>query len=156
MLELIGGGKDKHQLDTLARELGIADRVRLVGSVPHHEVLLRYRDASLVVAPSVESHDGRKEGIPTVLIEAMAASVNVIASDLAGIAELVQHNVTGLLTQPGDHLAIANAIERLLDDPVLADLLRHQAHTLVKEEYDIDATAAQMASLIVVAGGDRR
>lgn len=150
-VELLGDGEDRHGLESLAAAVGVEDRVRFRGAVPHGEVLASYRGAAAVVTPSVESSDGRKEGMPTVLLESMATGVPVIASDLAGIAELVEHEHTGLLVPPGDHLALADAIERLLGDTALADRLRRAGRRRVVEEYDIARTSAHMASLI--AGG---
>lgn len=153
--ELIGDGEDRDTLRSLIDELGVASRVRLVGALPHEHVLARYRRAAVVVAPSVPSSDGRKEGIPTVLIEAMAAGAGVVASDLAGISELVQHDVTGLLVPPGDSRAISDAIEVVLDDADAATRRRAAASELVRTEYDADVTAARIRTLITERGGSR-
>lgn len=147
-LELIGDGTDRPALEQIITDLRLDDCVALVGSLPHASVLERYRSAAIVIAPSVPSRDGRKEGIPTVLIEAMALGANVLASDLAGISELVEHEVTGLLTPPGDAAAIADAIERLLDDPALARRLREAASARILDEYDLERTAARMSELM--------
>ncbi len=89
------------------------------------------------------------------LIEAMAAGVDVVASDLAGISELVQHDRTGSLVPPGDPVAIADAIEASLDDAAAAARRRAAAQQLVRTEYDIDVTSARILALITGQGGTR-
>ena len=153
--ELIGDGVDRSSLRSQIEELGVSHLVQLMGAMPHEQVLAQYRRAAVVVAPSVPSSDGRKEGIPTVLIEAMAAGVDVVASDLAGISELVQHDRTGSLVPPGDPVAIADAIEASLDDATAAGRRRAAAQELVRTEYDIDVTSARILALITGQGGTR-
>ena len=145
---LAGDGPDRRSLEELARELGVADQVTFTGSLAHDRVVDLYRRAAVVVTPSVVSSDGRREGIPTVLLEAMACGVPVVASDLTGIPELVEHGVTGLLTPPGDPAAIARAVETLLDDPALAADLVDRAAERVRAEYDLTATSARLVALL--------
>lgn len=145
---LAGDGPDRRMLEELARELGVAEQVTFTGSLAHDRVVDLYRRAAVVVTPSVVSSDGRREGIPTVLLEAMACGVPVVASDLTGIPELVEHRVTGLLTPPGDPEAIARAVETLLDDPALAADLVARAAERVRAEYDLAATSARLAGLL--------
>src|SRR5262249_33664769 len=73
--------------------------------------------ADLLVAPSVRDPDGNLDGLPTVILEAMGAGRPVVASRLAGIPLAVEHDVTGLLTPPGDPAALAAAVIELLRNP---------------------------------------
>ncbi len=152
-LYVIGDGEDRDLLRDLARTSGVDACVHFEGSMPHDDVLDRYRSADIVVAPSVPSSDGRREGIPTVLMEAMAAGVPVVASDLSGIPELVTHERTGLLVEPGDEHGIADALERLMVEPGLAARLAAAGRKRVMEDFSIDATSAAMAALIARSGG---
>jgi colanic acid/amylovoran biosynthesis glycosyltransferase len=154
-LVLVGEGADRRELEDLARSLGVDDRVRFEGAVPHRDVIALYRRADVVVAPSVPSRDGRKEGIPTVLIEAMAVGVPVVASDLTGIPELVEHDRTGLLFEPGNSEELAGALERLAAEPGLGTRLAQAGRRRVVEDYDIDRTAAQIADLMGLASQRR-
>lgn len=147
-VELVGDGPDGSMLAELAARLGVDDRVELVGPLDHNEVIERYRRAHVMVAPSVASRDGRREGIPTVIMEAMAAGTPVVASDLSGIPELVVHEDSGLLTPPGDSSAIADAIERILDDPDLAARLAGNADRTVREAFDLGRTTGRLAELM--------
>jgi len=147
-VELVGDGPDRSMLADLAARLGVDDRVELVGPLDHHEVIERYKRAHVMVAPSVASRDGRREGIPTVIMEAMAAGTPVVASDLSGIPELVVHEESGLLTTPGDSNAIADAIERILANPKLAERLAGNANRTVREAFDLGRTTARLAELM--------
>ncbi|MDH4278036.1 MAG: glycosyltransferase family 4 protein [Acidimicrobiia bacterium] len=154
-VQFVGAGSDGPMLTDLATRLGVDDRVEFVGAVDHHEVIERYRSAHVLVAPSVASRDGRREGIPTVIMEAMAAGTPVVASDLSGIPELVVHEESGLLTPPGDPVAIADAIERLLTEPVLVARLTKNANRTVRDNFDLGRTTARLAELMNADPPDR-
>jgi glycosyltransferase involved in cell wall biosynthesis len=140
--ELIGDGPDRAALEEQVRASGLEARVRLVGVIPHDRLADRLRAADVLVAPSVPSSDGRREGLPVVLMEAMASGLAVVASDLSGIPELVEDGVTGLLTPPGDETAICVALERLARDPALRPRLAAAGLARVRAEYD-QATIAR-------------
>ena len=151
-LELIGDGPDRDDLRDRIEAAGIQDRVELCGPLPHADVLAHHGEVDLLVAPSVPSSDGRREGLPAVIIEAMARGLPVVASDLAGISELVEHEVTGLLVAPGDVEGLAGAIDRLLSDASLRVLVRDAALERVRADYSVAKTAARMAELIRSGG----
>lgn len=111
---LAGDGPERGALRRLAAELGVADRVRVTGFLPHREVPGLLAAARVAVLPS------RYEELGTALVEAMAAGRPVVASRVGGIPELVRDGVDGLLVPPGDPVALAAAIGRLLADPALA------------------------------------
>lgn len=147
-LDLVGDGPDLDDLRDLAARRGLGDRVRFLGALPHDAVIECYARSKVVVVPSVASSDGRREGLPTVIVEAMACGTPVVASDLSGIPELVEHEQTGLLVAPGDVEGLASAIERLLDDPELRARLRAAASARVEREFAPSATAGRIAELI--------
>jgi glycosyltransferase involved in cell wall biosynthesis len=101
--------------------------------------------AQVVVAPSVPSRDGRREGIPVVLMEAMASAVPVVSSRLSGIPELVEDGQDGLLTPPGDTAALADVLEQLYRDPGLRYRLGQAGREKVKREFDLYRNAAALA-----------
>lgn len=147
-VELIGSGPDRAMLTDLTSRLDVDDLVTFAGSLDHDKVIERYMRAHIMVAPSVASRDGRREGIPTVIMEAMAAGTPVIASALSGIPELVIHGETGLLVEPGDAVGIADAIERLLANEAEAAALAATANRRVRGEFDISSTTARLAELM--------
>jgi len=115
--EIVGDGPLREQLEALARSLGLGARVRFAGALPFPEVEAAYRRAAMVVLPCRVGGDGDRDGLPTVLLEAMARGLPVVSTDVAGIPELVLDGETGLLVPPDDPDALAAAIERLLHDP---------------------------------------
>ncbi len=142
---LVGDGPDQAMLARQAQRLGIADRVVFRGRMTQEQVRGAMRAADVVATPSVPSRDGRREGIPVVLMEAMATARPVVASRLSGIPELVEHEVSGLLVEPGDARGLADSIERLLRDPSLRDRLGVAARAKVEREFDLRGTAQQLA-----------
>jgi glycosyltransferase involved in cell wall biosynthesis len=93
----------------------------------------------------VPTADGRREGIPVALMEAMAAGLPVVASRLSGIPELVTDGKSGLLTPPGDVAALAAAIRRLHDDPALRERLGRAARATVERDFDLHGNVALLA-----------
>ncbi|HEY6744543.1 MAG TPA: glycosyltransferase family 4 protein [Mycobacteriales bacterium] len=111
---LAGDGPERGALERLAAGLGVADRVRVTGFLPHRAVPGLLAGAEVAVLPS------RYEELGTALVEAMAAGRPVVASRVGGIPELVRDGVDGLLVPPGDPVALAAAIGRVLADPAVA------------------------------------
>lgn len=143
----IGDGPDLDSLRVQTQFHELESFVRFGGRKTHAEVAAALQDADVVVAPSVPSSDGRREGIPVALMEAMGSGVPVIASDLSGIPELVISDKTGLLTPPGDAHGIAAALERLYTDSKLRQRFGDAGRDKVLMEFDLQKNAAQLVDL---------
>jgi glycosyltransferase involved in cell wall biosynthesis len=145
---LIVGQDDKHG-DAVRRaiaRLDLEDRVRLPGAMGQEELLREYRRASALCMPCrVLAND--RDGIPNVLVEAMAAGLPVVATGVSGIPELVSHEVNGLLVPPEDPEALADALLRLHEDRELARRLAAAGHETVSERFDGDRLALRLAGL---------
>ncbi len=137
-LHLVGDGPDQQLLEEQVAAGGLTGCVVFEGRCDRHEIIRLLQTADILVAPSVPTADGRREGIPVVLIEAMASSVPVIASRLSGIPELVEHNVNGLLTEPRDTDGIAKAIELLSNDPSLRSQFGEAGRKTVQEQFNLE------------------
>jgi glycosyltransferase involved in cell wall biosynthesis len=105
------GGEERDRMLTSARELGVADRIDLLGSRTLPQVLALAREHDLFVLPTLPG-----EGVPRVLLEAMASGLPIVVSNVAGVPTLVQHEVNGLLIPPAAPAAIADAVDRLIRD----------------------------------------
>lgn len=117
----IGGSGDlRARLEVEAVELGCGDRVRFLGDVPHGEVGGLFRAADVVAVPSVRDEKGNVDGLPNVLLEAMAVGRPLVATRIAGIPDVVDDGVNGLLVAPGADDALADALGRLHADRALA------------------------------------
>ena len=99
---------------------------------------------------------GKREGLPVVLIEALAAGVPAVASDLSGIPELVETDVTGILVPPGDAEAIADALERLARDPALRARLAAGGRARVAAEFDLDTNARRLIDRFRASAAEAR
>ncbi|HEX5759214.1 MAG TPA: glycosyltransferase, partial [Thermoanaerobaculia bacterium] len=146
--ELIGEGPLRAKIEASIAALGLGERVRLAGALPEDEVARRLAGAAAVVLPSVVARDGQMEGIPVALMEAMAAGRPVVASDLSGVSELVEHETNGLLVPPGDAAALAAAIRRLLADPAYGAELGRRGRETVEREFRLDRTVAALRALL--------
>ena len=144
---VVGDGALRKQLEELARELGIAEAFRFAGALPREEVVPLYRRAAVVAVPSVIASNGDREGLPTVLVEAMAAGAPVVATNSVGINELAEHERTSLLVREHDPPGLAASIRRILDEPVLAHSLAQAARAEVEEHFDVRKSAARLHEL---------
>ena len=142
---LIGGGPDQQALSEAIAAAGLADRVTLVGARTRQQIADELRATDVLVAPSVPTREGKREGIPVVLMEAMSTGLAVVASELSGIPELVQDGVSGLLVAPGDAPELADALARLHADPDLRRRLGAAGREQVLREFDVEASAGELA-----------
>jgi colanic acid/amylovoran biosynthesis glycosyltransferase len=129
---LVGDGPCGSELRRWSAVLGLAPLVEFAGAAEHDDVLSLWRRASIAV---LSSH---REGMPVSLIEAAASGVPTVATSVGGIPELVVHEATGLLVPPGDAVALAEALERLLVDPEEALELGREARRRVEERFSLE------------------
>ncbi len=149
-VEIIGGGPLDEALRARAHGAGLDDVIHFVGPQPSDVVDAAYRRCSMVVLPCRVAADGDRDGMPTVILEAMARGLPVISTDVVGISEAVRSGHTGLLVPPDDPGALAKAIDELFHDPDLRSRLGAGARELVTTVYDPGRSAALL--LDVFAG----
>lgn len=143
---IVGSGEEAARLAVLAEGLG-AGHASLDGPLPREALLELYPRASVFAAPCVVGADGNRDGLPTVLIEAMALGVPVVATPVTGIPELVVHEETGLLVPERDPAALAAAIRRLLADRALAARLAAAARARVEAHFDLGRNVSALHRL---------
>jgi colanic acid/amylovoran biosynthesis glycosyltransferase len=140
-LTLVGDGPLRAALERRARALGIERRVRFTGAVGQDAIVRHYHEAQAFCLPSL------REGVPVVLMEAMACELPVVATGINGIPELVQDGVSGILVAPGSPQALASALARLAGDRSLRLRLGRAARARVVAQYDLERNAAALAEL---------
>jgi len=136
-LVVIGDGRDRGVVGVLPPDVPVS----MLGTIPHSQLPLYHAGADVFVAPALG-----QESFGMVLVEAMAAGVPVVASDIAGYREVVRDGVDGLLVPPGDAAALAAAVRRVLDDPALAARLR-EAGRVRAETYSWERVTDQIESI---------
>ena len=142
--DIVGEGPLRRGLEEMIDHLDLRDRVSLLGSLPHEVVMERYAQASIFVLPCVTGSDGARDGIPTVVLEAMAMGLPVVSTDLSGIPEAVLHGTTGLLVEPKDPDALADALGKLLDDEELCGRMGLEGRHRVVETFDSEINVRKL------------
>lgn len=152
---IVGDGELEPELRAQIGRLGLQETVELLGSRPQMEVIRLIQEASAVAAPCVVGADGNRDGLPTVLLEAMALGTPCVSTDVTGIPEVIRDGETGLMTPQRDPAALAAALERLLADPALRVGLSSRARGLIEKEYDIRRNTVLSRDLFREAAGTR-
>lgn len=134
---IVGDGILKEYLETLIRRLGISDKVRLLGSKTQNEVKKLMSESHIFVLPSITARNGDQEGIPVVLMEAMATGLPVISTYHTGIPELVQDGQSGFLVPERDVDALVEKLEYLVLHPEVWPKMGKAGRKYVEEHYDI-------------------
>ncbi|HKB10017.1 MAG TPA: glycosyltransferase, partial [Vicinamibacterales bacterium] len=129
-LRLVGDGPERERLERQVRALGLEDRVTFCGPLTHEALPIEYQHADIVVVPSVRDPSGDRDGLPNVVLEAMAAGAAVVGTDAGAIGSAIRDGSTGLLVPGGDAGALARQLEYLIRDSTLRASLaaRARAH----------------------------
>ncbi|MEM6500029.1 MAG: glycosyltransferase family 4 protein [Pseudomonadota bacterium] len=142
-LTLIGDGPERAALEDKARVMGLQGSVTFAGYQSQAEVAEALSDTDIFVLPSFA------EGVPVVLMEALASAVPVITSRIAGVPELVQDKVNGLLVPPGDPRALSDAIQKLAATPDLRKQYGQAGQAKVQEQYNVEHESKWLAHLFM-------
>ncbi len=136
-------------LVALIHQLGLAGCVELRSAVTQDQLRDIYRSAQLFALPCQVMEDGDRDGIPNVLAEAMAMGVPVVSTRISGIPELVDDGRHGLLVEPRDPAALADALRRVLQEPGLAGALSRAARQRICEVFDSSRTTLVLRDLFL-------
>ncbi|MHA7875715.1 glycosyltransferase [Roseivivax sp.] len=140
-LTYLGDGPDRAALEARVAALGLTDRVTFLGYQPPERVAEELARTDLLCLPSFA------EGVPVVLMEAMAAERAVISTRIAGIPELIEDGVSGRLVPPGNLEALTEALGQMLSDPESARAMGRAARAKVEAEFDVRHSARQLSAL---------
>lgn len=137
--EIVGEGPLRSRLEQAISAAGLDGVMTLRGALSHDEVKEAYRRAEVFVLPCVVGADGDRDGIPNVILEAMASGLPVVSTDHSGIPEAVEDGVSGFLVAPQDAAALTRALGGLLDDPDLRGRFGEMGRKLVADAFDVEA-----------------
>ena len=139
---IIGGeGPERSRILKRAQQLGVANRVRLLGQVSTADVPEMMREADVFVLPSVPESSGYDETLGVVLLEALASGTPCVASRSGGIPDVVEDKVDGFLVPPGDSSGLARSILRLLRDDALTETMGRTGRRKVEQRFSLERNA---------------
>ena len=150
-LDVVGGGALRKRLRRQAAALGVGERVRWHGSLPHDRVVGHFAGADLFVLASRIEADGDRDGLPNVLMEAQLLGAACVATRVSGTPELIEHEVNGLLVAPRDHGAMAAALERAILDPALRARLSGAGRRVMASRFSFEEGVARIAARLMAA-----
>ena len=140
-LRLVGDGPERSSLERRIAELGLESNVQLLGALNQDRVRQLYSETDLFVLTSFA------EGVPVVLMEAMAMEIPCVTTWITGVPELIRHSIDGWLIAPGDSDQAAAAIAYLMDNPDLRQSLGGSGRARVIEKYDLDSNTTRLAEI---------
>ena len=145
--QIVGDGPLHEALQARIEGHGLQGLVTLLGPLEQASVLNLYQTSDIFALPCVVAHDGNQDGLPVVLLEAMACELPVITTPTAGIVDAVSDDETGLLVQERDAHDLARALERLVVNGTLRSRLGKQARQKILEDFQIQSNAAKLAAI---------
>ena len=145
LLRVVGDGQDRRSLEALAQRLGVAGNVQFLGYQSQQRVRELLAETDVFVMSSFA------EGVPVVLMEAMAAGVPVVASQIAGVPELVEDGVSGFLVPPADAAALAKTVAVLLGDAELRQSFGAAGRAKVQRDFDQNAEGRRLVHVLCEA-----
>jgi colanic acid/amylovoran biosynthesis glycosyltransferase len=151
-VEILGDGEERARLSARVERLGLEGRVVFRGAVSRDVVLDRMARARVLAAPCVRGADGNQDALPTTLVEALAIGLPSVATPVAGIPEIVEHEREGLLSPEGDVEALADALERVLTDDALRARLSENGPGKAARKFDRRSTTRSLLDLFLGRG----
>lgn len=144
---IIGDGLLRDTLAALIARHGLAEAVTLAGPRPQSEVIAALKHAAVFAAPCVVAADGDRDGLPTVVVEAMALGTPCVTTAVTGLSEVVRDGDTGLVVAQRAPEALADALARMLDDRALRIRLAEEARRQIERDFDVDRNAAELRTM---------
>ncbi len=145
--EIVGEGPQRDILEQMIADNNLEGIVLLKGAVLQENLMEYWRKATVFALPCVIAEDGDRDGMPNVLIEAMALQVPVISTSLVGIPEFIRHGRSGFLAPPGDAKTLADLLGELLDAPALRQRMARNARVMTEQTFDIERNTRQIYDL---------
>ena len=146
--QIVGYGELQEDLTAMIAAFGLERSVLLPGTMTQDQLAALYPEAKMFVLPCLITDNGDRDGIPNVLIEAMASGVPVISTDVSGISELVTNQENGLLVEQRNALVLAEAMERLLVRPDLCSRLAENGRKTVQQSFTLEASAQRVCEIL--------
>jgi len=149
-LKIIGEGPERERLTQDIASANLSAHIELCSGMTHAELPSEYQNAHLVVVPSIVNRAGDRDGLPNVVLEAMASGRPVIASDVGAIKTAVVGGETGVLVPQGDAAALAIAIKSLLERPELCENMGRGARQRIEDDFELGYCTERLCRFLKV------
>ncbi len=147
-LRIIGEGPQRNRLEGLIAAAGLEKQITLCGTMTHADLPDEYANAHAVIAPSIIDSTGDRDGLPNVILEAMASGRPVIASDVSATGTAITDEKTGLLVPPGNPAALASALGRIACSISLRAEIGERARKRVEQDYEVGRCTERFCDLL--------
>jgi colanic acid/amylovoran biosynthesis glycosyltransferase len=155
--KVAGGGYLKNDLQGLIEELKISENVKILGWQSQEQIIELLHESHILLAPSVTSQDGDREGIPGAIVEALAWGLPVLSTRHSGIPEVIRDGESGFLVPERDADALAERLEYLVEHPEIWPEMGRKGRKFVEEHYDIDKLNDRLVEIYQgLLNGERR
>ncbi|MDD5680059.1 MAG: glycosyltransferase [Candidatus Omnitrophica bacterium] len=144
---IVGDGPLEAKLRMLVHDERLNNHVKLAGAMTQEEIKQLYCRATVLIQPSVVAKDGDRDGIPNVILEAMAMGIPIIATDLSGIPEAVMDNRSGILVPERDIYALSKAMETVWSDIKLRAVLSQNGRPIIREKFNIEKNIEELINI---------
>ncbi|TBO44280.1 glycosyltransferase family 4 protein [Pedobacter kyonggii] len=144
---IIGDGPLRKQLEDFTKRNALEDNIVLHGSLPQKDIISFYGESDIFILPCVIADNGDRDGLPNVLVEALATGIPAISTSVSAITELITHEQTGILVKEKDPDQIAEAVLRLSGDPELCSYLSRNGREKVEREFQIKNSTDRLMEL---------
>jgi glycosyltransferase involved in cell wall biosynthesis len=148
--QIVGEGPLRDDLEAQIRQLGLENVVTLCGALPHQAVIDKYKQSSLFALPCVVQADGERDGIPNVILEALAMELPVVSTRHSGIPEVIEDGENGLLVPPETEIPLVDALAQLLDDPELRQKLGSKGRTTIMRSFSVESNVEKLLKEFIV------
>lgn len=144
---IVGDGPQKGLVEDKVKQYALQEAVELAGAVFQEQIQAYFQTTDVFVLPCATTSDGDVDGVPVSLMEAMASEVAVVSTDVSGIPELVEDGVSGLLVPEQNPQALADALQRTLQDVELRSRLGKNGRDKIVRDFNVERSARQLATL---------
>jgi glycosyltransferase involved in cell wall biosynthesis len=145
--DIVGDGPQKAFLEDLVEQHALQEEIELAGTVFQERILAYLQRADVFVLPCVTASSGDVDGVPVSLMEAMAAEVAAVSTPVSGIPELIEDGVSGILVPEQDSVALADALQKLLEDDDLRSRLGKNGRRKIIRDFNIDNSVRHLTTL---------
>ncbi len=147
-LKIIGEGPERESMTREISAGNLSDCIELCGGLTHAELPDEYRNTHIVVVPSIVNRAGDRDGLPNVVLEAMASGRPVIASDVGAISSAIVDGETGLLVPPGDPQTLAAALESFVQTPSICERIRNNARRRIEGDFKLEICTGRLCNFL--------